>query len=279
MSAMHGTPRPPIRNEWFSIARVGAIVLRHVYLLRSSWARWLEMIYWPVMQMLLWGLITVYLAQHSSLLVQATGLLLAGVLLWDVLFRSQLGVGISFLEEIWSRNLGHLMVSPLRPQEFVVGLVLMSLIRTLIGVVPAAALAIFLYNYSIFDMGLPLLAFFVNLSVLGWSIGLVINGIILRHGLGAESLAWMAMFALAPISGIYYPISVLPEWAQIIAWGIPASHVFEGMRALLLEKTFRFDLLWTAAALNIVYLVVGIGVYLLFFRSARRRGLILQIGE
>lgn len=266
--------------EWgFSFRRVGAIVLRHYYLLRSSWARVLELAYWPIINMTLWGFMTVYLVGQSALFAQAAGLLIAAILLWDVLFRSQLGLGLAFLEEVWSRNLGHIMVSPIRPYEFVTALFFVALMRVLIGVGPAALLAWALYDYSIFTLGLPLLAFFVNLVVLGWAIGLAINGLILRFGLGAESMAWMALFVLAPICGIYYPLAVLPEWLRAIAYTIPASYVFEGMRGVLIDKTFRADYLVIAAALNVVYFAAGVAAFLYCFRAARRRGLILQIGE
>lgn len=266
--------------EWgFSFRRVGAIVLRHLYLLRSSWARVLELAYWPVINMLLWGFMTVFLVGQSSLFAQATGLLLAAILLWDVLFRSQLGLGLAFLEEVWSRNLGHILVSPIRPHEYIAALFVVALMRVLIGVGPAALLAWGLYDYSIFTLGLPLIAFFVNLMVLGWAIGLAINGLILRFGLGAESMAWMALFVLAPVCGIYYPLSVLPVWLQAIAHAIPASYIFEGMRAVLIEKTFRVDYLVIAALLNLVYFAAGVAAFLYCFRAARRRGLILQIGE
>jgi ABC-2 type transport system permease protein len=239
----------------------------------------LELAYWPIINMTLWGFMTVFLVGQSSLFAQATGLLLAAILLWDVLFRSQLGLGLAFLEEVWSRNLGHILVSPIRPYEFVSALFLVALMRVLIGVGPAALLAWALYDYSIFTLGLPLLAFFVNLVVLGWAIGLAINGLILRFGLGAESMAWMALFILAPICGIYYPLAVLPEWLRWVAYAIPASYVFEGMRGVLIEQTFRTDYLVTAALLNVVYFGAGVAAFLYCFRAARRRGLILQIGE
>lgn len=267
------------RGAGFSFTRVYAILLRHFYLLRSSWTRVLELAYWPILNIVLWGFMTVYLAGHSSLVAQAGGLFLAGILLWDVLFRSQLGFGLCFLEEIWSRNLGHLMVSPLRPHEFVAALFGVSFIRVVVGVGPAAVLAAVLYHYSIFDMGLPLVLFFANLMLLGWAIGLAINGIILRYGLGAESMAWMALFVLAPVCGIYYPIAVLPGWLQTVAHAIPASYVFEGMRAVLIDKAFKPELLVTAAWLNAIWFAGGAAIFLLFFRAARRRGLILQIGE
>ncbi|MHB8454308.1 MAG: ABC transporter permease [Acidiferrobacterales bacterium] len=262
-----------------SLQRIYAMVLRYIYLLRRSWPRLLELAYWPTMQMILWGFISKFMVAHSSLLAHASGVLLAGVLLWDVMFRGQLGVSTVFFEEMYSRNLGHLFASPLRPYELVCALLVISFLRTVIGVGGAALLAIPLYHYSIFSMGLPLVAFFANLLVMGWSIGLLVGGLVLRYGLGAENLAWVAIFAVAPVSGIYYPISVLPHWLQVVARFLPSSHVFEGMRALLFDHVFRMDLFWDAAALNVVYLGAGIAVFLAVFRVARKRGLFLNMGE
>ncbi len=262
-----------------SLRRIGGIVRRHMYLLRSSGPRILELVYWPTMQMVLWGFITLFLMNHSSWLAQASGVLISGVLLWDVLFRGQLGVSLVFMEEMWSRNLGHLFVSPLRPVELAAALLVMSFIRTLIGVGGAALIAIPLFHYSIFDLGLPLLAFFANLIVMGWAIGLLVSGIVLRYGLGAESMAWIAIFAVQPISGVYYPIEVLPGWLQIVAHGLPSSHVFEGMRAVLFEQRFRVDLLVNALVLNIFYLAGGVAAFLAYFRIARVRGQLLHVGE
>ncbi|MHB8535498.1 MAG: ABC transporter permease [Sulfuricaulis sp.] len=262
-----------------SLRRVYSLVLRHTYLLRSSGPRILELVYWPTMQMVLWGFITMFLVNHSSWIAQASGVLLSGVLLWDVLFRSQLGVSLVFMEEMWSRNLGHLFVSPLRPFELGCALISMSLIRTLIGVGGAALIAIPLFHYSIFSMGLPLLAFFLNLIVMGWSIGLLVSGVVLRYGLGAESMAWVAIFAVQPISGVYYPISTLPTWLQYVAAILPSSHVFEGMRAVLFDHVFRTDLLLYAVALNVIYLTAGFLSFLAFFKNARVRGQLLHVGE
>jgi ABC-2 type transport system permease protein len=262
-----------------SLGRMGAMVRRHLYLLRSSWPRTLELMYWPTVQMVLWGFITLFLKTNSSWVAQAAGVFISAVLLWDVLFRGQLGVSLVFFEEMWSRNLGHLFVSPLRPMELVASLLTMSLIRTLIGVGGAAIIAIPLFHYSIFDLGLPLVAFFANLIVMGWSIGLVVSGLVLRYGLGAEGMAWFLVFATQPISGVYYPIDVLPGWLQPIAAALPSSHVFEGMRAVIIDHTFRLDLLLNALALNIVWLGAGIGAFLRFFHLARVQGRLLHVGE
>ncbi len=262
-----------------SVNRIFAMTLRYLYLLRSSWPRVLELAYWPTVQMIMWGLINQFLAGESQWVAQAAGLFIAAVLLWDVLFRAQLGVSVVFFEEIYSRNLGHLFVSPLRPQELALSLLLVSLLRTLIGVGAAALLSIALYRYSIFTLGLPLLAFFSCLLVMGWAIGLMVVALVLRFGLGAEGLAWGIIFAFAPLSGIYYPISVLPGWLQTVAFFLPSSHVFEGMRAVMREKAFRMGDFLNAAWLDIVYLAVGLGLYMLAFHVARKRGLLLHAGE
>jgi len=255
------------------------MVLRYWYLLRGSWPRMLELAYWPTVQMVLWGFISQFMATTSSWVAQGGGVLIAAVLLWDVLFRGQLGVSIPFLEEMWSRNLGQLFVSPLRPHEWVVSMMVMSLIRTLIGVTPAALLAIPLFHYSVFGLGLPLAGFFFNLIVMGWWLALLIIALILRCGLGAESLAWMTVFLLAPVSAVYYPVAVLPGWLQAVAWCLPSAQVFEGLRALLFHQDVRLDLLVGAVALNGLYMMISVAILLAAFRSARHRGALLHVGE
>ncbi|HZD24899.1 MAG TPA: ABC transporter permease [Alphaproteobacteria bacterium] len=253
--------------------------LRYLYLLRGSWPRVLELAYWPTVQMVMWGFITQFFFTHSSYIAQGFGVLLSGVLLWDVLFRSQLGVSVSFLEEMWSRNLAHVFASPLRPPEFVASLTLLSLIRTVIGIVPATLLAILFFGFSVYDLGLTLAGLFANLALMGWAIGLMTSALILRWGLGAESLAWVSIFALAPLSGIYYPIATLPGWLQPVAWALPSAHVFEGMRAVLLHGQVRLDLMASAFALNILYFCAGATIFALALHAARNRARLLQVGE
>lgn len=262
-----------------SLNRIYAMVLRYMYLMRSSWPRIIELAYWPTVQMVLWGFINQFLVAQSAWVAQAAGLFIAAVLLWDVLFRAQLGVSVVFFEEMYSHNLGHLFASPLRPHELVLSLLTISLLRTLIGVGAAAGLAVVFYRYNIFDMGLPLLAFFANLLVMGWAIGLMVVALVLRYGLGAEGLAWAIIFAVAPVTGVYYPIAALPDWLQPVALALPSSHVFEGMRAVMINGWFDSTLLLNAVLLNVGYLVAGAALFLLAFRAARQRDLLLHVGE
>jgi ABC-2 type transport system permease protein len=266
-------------SSTFSPGRVGAMLLRYLYILKSSWPRSLELLYWPTLQVLIWGFMSQFFAQNSSYVARAFGVLLGAVMLWDLMFRSQLGLSISFLEEMWSRNLSNLFVTPLRAYEWVTSLLAMSAIRTGIGIIPAALIAIPLYHFSIFAMGLPLVAFVAVLMGMGWAMGLAVSGLILRHGMGAESLAWTVFFALSPVSCVYYPVTTLPAWLHPIAWSLPQTYIFEGMRAVLFEHIFRTDYFFAAVALNLVFMALGVGVFFLAFRNARHRGALVQMGE
>jgi ABC-2 type transport system permease protein len=262
-----------------SANRILAMIERHAYLLLKSWPRLLSMAYYPTVTMVMWGFVTVYLRPTANFLTDAPGLFIGAVLLWDMLFRGQLGVSLTFFEEMYSRNLGNLFVSPLRPWELIVAQLVMSFIRTLIGVGAACVFAYLLFNYSIFSLGFPLIAFFLCLIICGWAIGLAVSGMVLRWGLGAEELAWAAIFLLAPVSGVYYPIAVLPTWLQAIAHLVPTSYVFEGMRAVLLDKQFRVDLVVEALAIDAAYMAAGTALYLMAIQYAREHGMLLQMGE
>jgi ABC-2 type transport system permease protein len=259
--------------------RVGAMVTRYVYLLRSSWSRVLDLIYWPAVQLFVWGLLQHYIAQNSGFFARAGGVFIGSVLMWDILFRGQLGFSVSFLEEMWSRNLANLMISPLRPIEFVAALMVMSVVRLAIGMVPVTILAIVFFDFNVYGLGLALAAFFLNLILTSWSVGIVVSGVVMRNGMGAETLAWTVMFLLMPLTCVYYPVSVLPDWLQWVAWMLPPTYVFEGMRALVMEQTFRADLMIEAFTLNIGYFAIAVFVFLQLLKSARRIGSLLQSGE
>lgn len=261
------------------LRRVGAILLRHGYLARSSWIRVFDLMYWPLLQMIIWGFINTFLASQSSWVLRAGGLFIGVVLLWDILVRGQFGMTLSLLEEMWSRNFANLFVAPLRPAEYAVALMGLSVIRSLIGVLPAAFLAIPLFAYSIFEIGLPLVAFYAVLMMTGWAVGLLMSAMLIRFGLAAESFAWASIFVLAPICGVYYPVAVLPEWLQIVSWTLPPTHVFEGMRAVVIDGVFRADLMVSAILLNLAYLAVSLLTFLWAFRRARERGQLLATGE
>jgi ABC-2 type transport system permease protein len=262
-----------------SAHRIGAMILRYWYLLLSSWPRFVELLYWPTLQIITWGFLQTYIAQNANFFARAGGTLIGAVMLWDILLRGQLGFSISFLEEMWARNLGNLMMSPLKPIEFLISLMAMSLIRLAIGLVPMTGLALVLFHFNVYALGLPLIAFFCNLIFTSWAVGIFVSGLVLRNGMGAESIVWTLMFALMPLACVYYPVGVLPVWLQYVSWALPPTYVFEGMRALLIDGVFRADLMATALVINAVLLMAAFAAFLALLKSARRHGSLLGGGE
>ena len=264
--------------------RIWGLMYRHLALYRHSWPRLLELMYWPVLQMCIWGFTASFITGRAGAdgaagtIAVTAGALLGGVLLWEVALRSQMGVAISFLEELWSRNLGHLFVSPIRPWEMLAALVGISVLRMLTGVLPAIGVAFLLYAFNLFGMGPVVVLFFANLMVMGWWVALGVVSLILRHGAGAEALAWSVLFGLTPISAVFYPVSVLPAVLQPVALALPSAHVFEGMRAAL-EGVMRWDHLAWAMGLNVLWMAGGLLLFAGQFRQARLRGALLNIGE
>ncbi len=272
------TDAPP-QFAGFSLRRVGAMVLRYWYLLRSSWPRIVDLIYWPALQMLMWGFLQLHLREYSGPAAQAGGAFIGAVLLWDVLFRGQIGFSTTFLEEIWSRNLGNLLMTPLRPAEMILAQMVMSVVRVAIGMVPVSLMATVFFGFNLWGLGLVVGLFFANLLVTSWTIGLIACGMVLRKGLGAEGLAWSLGFLLLPLCAVYYPVSTYPEWLQWVSLALPPTHVFEGLRAAIFDRAFDARAMAIAACLNAVYFLAAAAAFLLLLRSARLSCSLLQTGE
>ena len=265
-----------------SARRIGAMLSRHFFLIRKSWPRLFSFAYYPVMQLLVWGFVTQYLGPQSAsqgVLQAVPGILLTGVLLWDVLVRGELGLFLSFLEEMYSRNLGNLFVSPLRLHEFVIAQMLMSIVRVVIGSGVALLVAIAFFDLKVAHQALGLSLCLACLLAFGWSVGMLANGLVLRFGLGAEEIGWAVVFLIGPLSGAYYPISVLPHWLQTVAYALPTAWAFEAMRAALIEGRIAWNFLGISMLLNVLYFALCAFMFWRFVESGRERGLLLQMGE
>ena len=259
--------------------RIVALIVRHLYLYKRSMPRIMEIFYWPFLDLVIWGFITIYLMRFRGELPGVVTFFLGALILWDVLFRAQQGITISFLEEIWARNLLNLFASPLKPSEFLVATMALSVFKvTAVSIVLVLA-AIAFYSYNVLIIGLWLLPFVLNLIVAGWTIGVLTTSLIMRYGQEAEVLAWGMVFLFQPISCVFYPIEVLPDWLQAIAWMNPPAHIFEGMRMVLTESGQPLTHLAWAFGLNLVYLSLMIGWFHYTFSICKDRGLLVRIGE
>lgn len=239
----------------------------------------MEIFYWPFLDLVIWGFITMYLMRFKGDLPGAVTWFLGALILWDVLFRAQQGITISFLEEIWARNLLNLFASPLKPSEFLAATITLSIFKVSAVSLVLVVAALVFYDYNVFKIGLFLVPFVLSLIVTGWVIGVLTTSLIMRFGQEVEVLAWGMVFLFQPISCVFYPMEILPPWLQAIAWGNPAAHVFEGMRMVLLEGSWPLVHLAWAVGLNIVYLTFMIWWFHYMFSICKDRGLLVRVGE
>ena len=259
--------------------RMYGLFLRHFYLITRSFPRVLDLIYWPSIQITLWGFISNFFASHSTYYNNAVGVILTCAILYDFLFRTSIGFNMLFLEEIWSRNFTNLFISPIRIWEIITSLVATALIRALIGLVPAIILTSPLFGISILDLGIYLFFLFLSLYIFGITLGILVSSGLLRFGPSFENIAWSTMFLLAPFGCIYYPVEILPDFFQKIAYSLPLVYIFEEARNILINQTVNFENILNAFYLNMVYLIIAISLFYYSFNQARKRGTLINIGE
>jgi len=223
-----------IADGWRASAlRVRAVARRHAYVLQRAPQRWFDVVFWPVVDTILFGALGVQLARASHGGHTVVGALLTGILLFHVVFQAEIGLSTGFMEETWDRNLLNLLVTPLRESEYVAGVVLFGLGKLALAITTVSVVAYGLFAFHITWLGPGLIPLVALLLVIGWSVGLVVIGLILRVGQGAEILAWGLLAIVMPLSGTFYPVSALPGPLQPVAHALPTTRVFAAGRTLL----------------------------------------------
>lgn len=257
--------------------RINALLIRHLYLYKRSLPRLMDIFYWPVMELLLWGFISVYLARMRFAGFNAVTVILGAVILWELLSQSQKAVSIAFLEDVWERNLLNIFVTPLKIGEFLLSTILLGLVRIILVSLVMAALSLVIYKFSIFTFGLALIPFMANLLLFGWILGLFTTAIILRYGTSAQILAFGFIFIIQPFSAVFYPVSVLPESVRFVAYIFPSTYVFEGMRAAAATGIISLRMLGFAFTTNVFYLLLVLWFFFRMFARVKRKGTLMKL--
>jgi len=255
---------------------IAAILLRQFYLLRGSTARLLPLFAWVAVDILLWGFITRYLNSVATAEFNFVPVLLGAVLMWDFFTRVMQGVTTAFLEDVWSRSFLNLFATPLTISEYVGGLVLTSIATSAIGLVVMLVLATAVFGLSFFSFGLVLIPFLLILFMFGIALGVAGAAMVLRLGPASEWFIWPIPAMVSPFVGVFYPLSTLPQWMQYIAYLLPPSYVFEGMRAIILGQPFSTSLLVWGICLSGLYIVLAGWFFARVYRYAVRTGLLAR---
>ncbi len=256
--------------------RIYAIFLRQVYLIRGNGTRFVQMFIWITVDVTLWGFISRYLSGVVGTGVSFVSVFLGAVLLWDFLIQVMQGITMSFFEDVWSRNFLNIFASPLRISEYVAGLVFTGIARSIFTLVLMLLLAAFVFGFSVFIYGAPLALFLLVLFLFGIALGIFGVSIVLRLGPSAEWFIWPIPALLSPFVGVFYPLSILPQWMQYVGWILPPSYVFEGIRAIVNGGAFSASTLVFGIVLACVYIILAYVAFLAVYRKSVRTGLIAR---
>lgn len=255
-----------------SVQRIYTIFLRQFFLIRRSPHRLLGLFYWSTIELFVWGFLTVYLHRIGGSEFGFITVILGTVILWNFLLRIQQGIGVSFLEDIWTRNLFNLFASPLSIHEYCLGLVVTSVASSFLSIMAMVGLAWLLFSYSVFQFGFLLIPFAAVLFLFGMALGIFTVAVILRFGPSSEILAWSIPVLLPPFSGVFYPLAALPNWLQHLAYVFPSSHVFEGMRSAAVGGSFQYQSLLIALGLSFLYILLSYGLLIRAYRHLLSHG-------
>lgn len=258
-----------------NLSRVWAIVLRHYFLSIHQLERFFDAFLYPALILLVWGFLSTYIGDiRSSGLV---AFLLGGLILWVIFERVNTDLGLSFMYDVWERNIINVLASPITFLELIISLVIIGLLKVVVSFILMGVMAAVFYNFAITSLGFSLALFAINLVIFAWAFGIFNISLIFRYGHSIGPITWILPFLLQPISAVFYPISILPSFFQRLAYILPIAHVFEGMRTVLAMGVFNYSQFLLALALNVVYLALAITFFWRTLVSVKKTGRLVKL--
>ncbi len=256
-----------------NIQRILGVFFRYFYVMKRGMMHLSDVFYWPLVDIFIWGITSLWIQSQVTEVANFPLVLMTGLIFWQISWRGSIDISICILQELWQRNLVNFFSTPLKFSEWISGIILLSFCKLFCSIAFGALVVYLLYALNVFTIGWAFLPYAASLLMFGWTIGFIASSAIVYWGQTVEMFAWMIGGLFAPFSAVFYPVSVLPVWAQKIAWCLPTTYIFEGMRTMLATHEFNLTYFLTSIALNIVFLLGSILLFRYMFEKSRRKGL------
>lgn len=255
------------------LQRILGVFLRYFYVMRKGLHHLSDLFYWPLVDILLWGLTSAWMQSQDFHVQNLPLILMTALIFWQISWRGSVDISVTLLQELWQRNLVNFFSTPLKFSEWIIGILLLSLCKLAVSVAFGALAVYVLYSLNVFTVGWAFLPFAASLLIFGWTIGFLASSAIIYWGHGVEMFAWMIGGLFAPFSAVFYPVATLPGWAHAISWCLPTTYIFEGMRSILHKGIFPTHYFWISIALNAIFLTGAILLFRFMFEKSRHKGL------
>ncbi|MBI2549428.1 ABC transporter permease [Candidatus Woesearchaeota archaeon] len=258
--------------KWY---RIKALLLKYWYLTKNRLDRLFDVIYWPLIDVFIWGFAIYFIESISE--VSVLSMIMGGIILWVFIWRACQDLVVYVLEDFWSRNVYNLFTSPITSMELVASLMIFSLLRAAATFLIMWILTAVVYAFDITTLGL--LPFVVSIPVLvlfGWVLGIFITALIFIFGKSIQVFAWSIVWVIQPFSCVFYPLAALPEWAQSIAILFPTTHVFENLRQSITTGTMNWPSIGYAYVVSVILLVLVSLFFQYALERAKKTGLLCR---
>jgi ABC-2 type transport system permease protein len=255
-----------------SWTRIVGVFLRYFYVSKKGMHQLSDLFYWPLVDILIWGLTSFWIESQGHT-PNLPLILMTALVFWQITWRGSVDISVNLLQEFWHRNLVNLFSTPLKISEWIAGMILLSLCKLMITISFGALTVYAIFSLNVFSVGWAFIPFAASLLIFGWALSFLSSSLIIAYGHKVEMLAWMIAFVFAPFSAVFYPVEILPPWAQAISWCLPTTYIFEGMRSILANGAFPTHYFWTSMALNALFMAASVAIFTWMFEKSREKGL------
>jgi ABC-2 type transport system permease protein len=254
--------------------RINALLLKHWYTANSDLSRIFDMVYWPILGIIIFGFTVMYI-ESAATVPNIIVFLLGGLIMWNLFERMQQDIGTFMMNEFWARSAASLFTTPVTTGEIFVALGIVGVARSIVTFGLMFLVAFFAYHFDVINGNPSAILFAIPLVLFGWALGILVCGLIFRFSPKIQVIAWSVSFLLQPIAAAYYPLEVLPPFLQKLAMFTPLYFTFEGYR-LSYAGTFSWPLFIVSLAWCIIYLIIGYIVFAWAVRWSKKTGQLLQ---
>jgi ABC-2 type transport system permease protein len=256
--------------------RIRTVIHRHWLVLWRSPNRWFEILFWPLMDVLLWGSLGTFVAQENGASRAGVPYLLAGIILFWTLTQVQMTMATGVMEETWTRNLLNVLTTSVTPLEYLLGIAVFGLAKLFLALVTLSATTAVFYGFSITSMGWSLIPIVTLLVFNGWAVAFLVIGLILRFGQSAEILTWGLNYVVLAFSGVFFPVDALPGAVQPLARIMPTTNAFAAARHVLDGGGAPVGELMASAAGTVAFVCVSLGFCAWMLAVFRERGFVTR---